>query len=242
MSFVRRAPAITVAGALLLLAQGPPTFDVVSIKVSERRMGPDYNNRFTFDPATFTARNATLRRLIAEAWQMQVRQVIGPDWLDRDEYDVIAKASAPVPRAQVAPMLRTVLTERFRLAHHQETRDLRVYELVQGKGGAQLEDAKGGFHGTLQQFADLLAVKLSIVMSDDPTRPGMAAGPPVLVLDKTGLAGEYDIPVNVRPEPGADSLSLWQHALQDMGLRLERRRDTVEVLVIDSAEKVPIEN
>src|SRR5262249_62320011 len=161
--------------------------------------------------------------------------------LDSDEYDVIAKASAPVPRAQVAPMLRTVLTERFRLAHHRERRDLRVYELVQGKGGAKLDGAKDGFQGTMRQFADLLAVKLSIVMSDDPTRPGMAAGPPVLVLDKTGLAGESDIPVNVRPEPGADSFSLWQHALENMGLRLERRRDAVEVLVIDSAERVPIE-
>lgn len=230
-----------VAGAFLLLAQGPPAFDVVSIKVSEHRVGPDYNNRFSFDPATFTARNATLRRLIAEAWQMQVRQVIGPDWLDRDEFEVVAKAPAPIARAQVALMLRTVLTERFRLAHHRETRDMRVYELVQGKGGAKLDRANGGFHGTMRQFADLLAVKLSIVMSDDPTRPGMAAGPPVLVLDKTGLAGEYDIPIEVRPEPGADSFSLWQHALENMGLRLERRRDAVEVLVIDSAERVPIE-
>jgi len=239
MSFVQRALAITVAGALLLLAQ---SFDVVSIKPSERTAGPDYNNRFTVSPATFTAQNATLRRLIAEAWQLQVRQVIGPDWLDRDEYELIAKASAPMARAQIAPMLRTVLTQRFRLAHHRETRDMRVYELVQAKSGAKFDGTKGGFHGTLRQFADLLAVKLSIVMSDDPTRPGMAAGPPVLVLEKTGLAGEYDIPVNMRPEPGTDSFSLWQHALEEIGLRLERRRDAVEVLVIDSAEKVPIDN
>jgi uncharacterized protein (TIGR03435 family) len=95
----------------------------------------------------------------------------------------------------------------------------------------------------MQQFADLLSIQLSIAMPDDPTRPGRASGLPVPVLNKTGLPGIYDFSVEIRPEPGADMLTLWQSVLQDqLGLKLESRKEQVEVLVIDHAERIPVPN
>ena len=173
--------ALSVASVLLVLPGGiaagqstpkPRTFEVASVRPSARLVGPDENNRITFDPAGMTGRNVTLRRGVAEAYRLQLTQVVGPNWLDRNEYDIDAKASGPADRQQLELMLRTLLAERFKLAQHSETRDLRVYELVVDKGGPRIRAIGDGdvpangagfrFHGDLQRFADLLAAQLSI--------------------------------------------------------------------------------
>ena len=226
------------------------TFEVASIRPSERALGPDANNRLAITPAGLSAKNATLRRLVAEAYHLQLRQVLGPRWLDEREYDVEAKAAGPVTREDLASMLRALLAERFKLQQHRETRDLRVYELVADAGGVKIHpgvqnevDRGMHFHGDMRQLADLLAVQLTIVTPDDPARPGRAGGDPVPVLDKTGLPGIYDFSVDVRPEPGSDMFALWQRTLRDqLGLRLNGRRSKVEVVVIDSADQLPTGN
>ncbi len=110
-------------------------FEVASVKPSQQLAGPDANNRFAFRPAGITARNVTLRRLVAEAYRLQLNQVLGPSWLDQNEYDIEAKADGPKTKEQLASMLQALLNERFKLAQHRETRTLRVYELVTDKGG-----------------------------------------------------------------------------------------------------------
>jgi len=228
-------------------------FDVASVRQSQRAVGPDYNNQITYSPAGFRARNVTLRRLIAEAYRLQLNQIVGPEWLDRNEYDVEAKASGEDSRELMAARLRGLLAERFKLATHGETREMRVYELVVGQAGAKIHPVKDGdtvtarrgfhFHGDMQRFADLLAVQLSIPMASNPSQPMRASGPPVPVLDKTGLQGTYDFSVDIRPELGTDLFTLWQRALEDqLGLKLENRKSTVEVLVVDALEKMPTEN
>jgi uncharacterized protein (TIGR03435 family) len=64
------------------------------------------------------------------------------------------------------------------------------------------------------------------------------------VADRTGLAGNYYFACEfVRPggpeDANAGSLSA---AVQSLGLRLEKRRTAVGVLVVDSIEKMPTEN
>ncbi len=64
------------------------------------------------------------------------------------------------------------------------------------------------------------------------------------VIDKTGLEGNYDISVNLRPDDtGGDGFTRWQRALRDeLGLKLETQRAPVEVLVVDRAERIPTAN
>jgi uncharacterized protein (TIGR03435 family) len=91
-------------------------------------------------------------------------------------------------------MLRALLAERFRLKQHSEKRDMRVYELVANKAGAKIRPIREGqtaqeeagfhFHGDLRQFADVLTVRLSVPMLDDPNQPGRAGGPSVPELDR----------------------------------------------------------
>jgi uncharacterized protein (TIGR03435 family) len=229
------------------------SFDVASVKPSEQSVGPDYNNRLTWSPTGLTARNATLRRLIAEAWRLQMNQVQGPDWLDRNEYDLTARAAAGVPKDKLSLMLRALLADRFQLKQHRQTKEMRAYELIVDKGGAKIHavseteppKAAGGFHfhGDIRQFADLLAVQLAIPAPSDPTQPVRASGPPLPVLDKTGLSGVYDFSVEMHPELGTDMFTQWQRALpEQLGLRVVSRKGDVEVLVVDSAAKIPTAN
>ncbi len=230
-----------------------PTFEVASVKASQRTVGPDYNNRLTYSPTAFTARNATLKVLIAEAYRFQRRQVLGPSWIDQNEYDIDARVSGSSSREQIAAMLRGLLSERFGLRHHTETRVIRAFELTIAKSGPKLQPIEENgaatpgpglhFRGDMRQFADLLAIKLSMPAPTDPNVPVMAGGPPVPMLDKTGLSGTYEFSLEVKPELGTDGLTLWQRVVQDqLGLRIESRKEPVTVLVVDDAAKVPSAN
>jgi uncharacterized protein (TIGR03435 family) len=214
-------------------------FTVSSVKTSARIVGKDFGNRIAVSPNGFSGKNVSLKQLIVEAYQVQPFQVTGgPNWLDTSEYDVEAKTDGNASRTQVQAMLQALLTERFGLSLHRELRELKTYELVLEKGGSKLKPGDAD----MRQFCNLLAVKLSIHVMDDPTKPGMASGPPVPVIDKTGLTGTYQFPDDVTPEPGADMFTLWQHKLHDLGLKMESRKAAVEVLVVDRAEKVPVSN
>jgi hypothetical protein len=221
--------ALRIIGCLVLMRSAglsqpaePVAFDVASVKISDRQLGPDYNNQLAISPAGLTAKNVTVRRLVAEAWRIQLRQVIGPNWLDRNESAIEARAGHSVGREELDLMFRTLLAQRFDLKHHRETREMRTYELIIGRAGPKIHPMKDGettteraglhFHGEMHQFADFLTVQLSIPAADDPNRPAVTGG-------------------------------LWQRALPErLGLRLENRKGPVEVIAVDSATKTPSAN
>src|SRR5579862_1044021 len=114
-------------------------------------------------PGTFSAENQTLRNLIQEAYGVPSGQgtwlpffvapgkgmtiVGGPDWVEADRYDVIAKwdavrlgesltmQSIGQAQSEMNLMLRALLEERFQLRVHRETRDLPVYQMTITKPG-----------------------------------------------------------------------------------------------------------
>ena len=241
---------------LVAVGQAPstaPGFDVATVKPSQHLVGPDYNNQLSYSPTGIIARNVTLKRLLAEAYQLQLNQVLGPSWLDKNEYDIDAKAAGPGTKEQMALMLRSLVAERFKLTQHSEMRDTRVYELMIGKSGPKIHPMSDGenptaqagfhFHGDLRRFADLLAVQLSIPASDNPAEPARASPSSIPVLDKTGLSGIFDFSVDIHPELGTDMFASWKRALEDqLGLRIESRKENVGVLVVDEAARVPTEN
>jgi uncharacterized protein (TIGR03435 family) len=238
-----------------LLAQpqpAQPSFEVASVRPSAQTVGPDYNNQVSWTPARFTAKNVTLKRLIADAWNLQLNQVIGPSWLDHNEYDIEARLAGDATSQQKALMLQSLLADRFALKQHAETRAMRVYELTVAKDGPKIKPAASGepsapagfhFHGEMRQFADLLAVQFSIPAPERPDVPARAGGPLIPVIDKTGLQGTYDFSVDVHPELGTDSFLTWQRALSEqLGLRIENRKGDVEIRVVDDAAKIPSAN
>jgi uncharacterized protein (TIGR03435 family) len=241
----------------LSFAQGQavqPSFEVASVRPSQHEVGPDYNNQITYVGDRFTGKNVTLKRLVAEAWHCQINQVMGPAWIDRNEYDVEARVPAGTDHERIALMLRSLLVNRFQLKEHNESREMRVYELTVAKGGPKIEPLKPGatenstgsgfhFRGDMRQFADLLAVQFSIPAASDPSVPSRAGGTLIPVLDKTGLEGVYDFSVDQRPEPGTDAFTSWKRTLQDqLGLAIESRKADVPVVLVDDAAKIPTAN
>lgn len=246
-------PALEKLADNLVPSPAQPSFDVASVRPSQREVGPDYNNQIAYTPDGFTGRNVTLKRLIAEAWHCQLDQIQGPPWLNRSEFDVVARMPEGTSREQVSLMLRSLLTDRFHLKLHNETREMRVYELTVGPSGPRIHPigagaaapAGSGFHfqGDMRQFADLLALQFSFPAANNPTAPVRASGPQIPVLDKTGLQGTYDFNVDMRPELGTDGFTGWKRALEDqLGLKIDSQKDNVEVLMVDDALKIPTAN
>ncbi len=218
-------------------------FDVASVKIGKQQLGRDYEGAISTGPMGIVGKNVTLKSLIAEAYQLQPHQVLGgPGWLDSDQYDVEAKAGGPATKEQLQLMLRALLADRFRLSFHRETKELQVYELVTRKNGPKVRAATAGMN--MRQLVDLISIQLTIpAASEDPSKPSIGRGPPVPVLDKTGLEGTYDITVDLKLEPGVESFTLWQRFLQDrLGFKLESRKTKMEILVVESAERIPTSN
>jgi uncharacterized protein (TIGR03435 family) len=257
------------AVALSAQSSAPPAFEVASVKVAEPQ-GNQVRAGQRTEPGRVSFAYASLRDLIARAYEVKAPQVDGPGWIDSERYDVNAKIPEGVPREQVPAMLRTLLEERFKLKLHRETKDMPVYELVQGKSELKLDKAAqptaptrmamegqgdGVMHAsinstTMATFSDMLGR-----WTDRP------------VIDKTGIADKYDIKLDLSmeelsrsrssnvtviggpaaaggsgPAPeGGPTGSLFT-SVQKLGLKLEPKRAALDLLVVEKAEKVPVEN
>ncbi len=206
-------------------------------------VGKDYRKPLTVEPDRLSARNASLKDLLVEAYGMEPFQISGPGWIDGNEYDVEARTDGPVTREQMRGMLQRLLAERFQLASHRQQKTVRAHMLEVDRGGFKAPPRMTkGFHADIKELVRLISVQLTIPAISDPTRPSMASGPPVPVIDNTGLTGTYDFPVDTAPEPGVDMFEVWQRRLHEVGLRLNSRQMGATFLVVDRAEKVPIAN
>jgi uncharacterized protein (TIGR03435 family) len=232
------------------------TFDVASVKLSVKPVGPDYNNQVAIGPSTFSGKNVTLKGLIGWAYRLEPPQIFsGPKRFDETEYDVEAKADRAFTKDELSKMLQSLLAARFHLATHRETRELKIFELFIERNGPKIQPVKDGegtpaplgsrhFHGTMEQLVNLISIQLTIPAAmDDPSRPSIASGAPVPVFNRTGLSGIYDFDIEMKGEPGIPSFNLWQRVLQEqLGLKLESRKAQVEGMVVDSADRIPVAN
>jgi len=203
--------------------------------------------------------NLELRRIVASSFRIQDKMVFGPDWIDNLRYDIEAKGSPTANNPEVWEMMRSLLAERFRLKYHLETRQLPAYVLVVARGGHKLVRGEDG------QCAD--AVKAGSSACDAiqflPSGVGIRNMPVLAlamalarslqdrpVVERTGLTGRYDASVSWRPDGATPEqlaaipadrrppdVNLFEAFEQQAGLRLEARREPVEVLVIDHIEQ-----
>jgi uncharacterized protein (TIGR03435 family) len=132
--------------------------------------------------------------------------------------------------------------DRFALKLHRESRELPVLALVVAKGGPKLKaaDSSTGCHGESNKKASSLDCHTSLPelaeqLSANADRP---------VVDKTMLEGPFEISLHWIPDGAAsDGGATLPEALpEQLGLRLEAQKAPVEILVIDSANRVPAEN
>jgi uncharacterized protein (TIGR03435 family) len=249
-----------------------PTFDVVSIKrvteIRDRRsIGEQPGGRFVVSGMAIAA-------VIRTAYPADVSDLIGaPDWVATEVYDLTAQAGRDVSREQMEAMLRGMLAERFTLAVHYEMQERPVYQMVlaraDGRLGPDLRrsdldcDAiqaarRAGSKEAFQPASNGApacgmsmrgTIGMEVLMGGRPLSAlassfGSALGR--VVIDKTGLTGNYEVKLNYMPQPKADGPpdappDVFTALQEQLGLKLEAARAPLKVLVIDRIER-PAEN
>lgn len=214
-------------------------FDVTSVKANtsgDTGIGGESHD------GQFRITNVPLRILMRQAFERwQEKDVIGgPAWLDTDRWNIVAKADQPGP---IRPRLRTLLSDRFKLITHRETKAIPIYALVIARRDGKL----GPF---LRPSTDESPIRMGPGLFKGHARIAMLVegvlGRAVqrIVVDRTGLDGIYDIDLHWTPDSPSDSsdaLSIFTALHEQLGLKLESTKAPVDILVIDHVEK-PTEN
>jgi uncharacterized protein (TIGR03435 family) len=238
-----QAPAQTVAKSLV--------FDVASIKVNNqtiRRDGPSppQLDAIHVEPDGVTMRAITMMACIKWAFEVNAGQITGPEWLRSEHFDIAAKASGLTSDGQLRQMMQALLADRFKLAVHRETKQLSVYNLVEAKGGIKCKPEEGDGEAVVTParggVATIQRANLSLIadlLSDELGQP---------VINQTGLKGRFTCTADPRPyvpDPSQpiDRLSMIITLLQEQfGLKLEAKKQAVEMVIVDHLEKTPTAN
>jgi len=228
----------------------PASFEAATIKPAAVSAGEGGNRmRIQYTPNSLTMSNVALSDCVQWAYSAAPFQISAAH-VSADSYDIRAKAESPVPVRQLRVMLQDLLTKRFQLTLHRETRMLPVYELVVAKGGSRLPAA-----GTTQSRPAMHATESlprvegdSFVFADASIAEfarmfGQLRGIELPVVDRTGIEGTYDIILKSAPAAAreADTGQLLAIVQEQLGLKLSSARAPFEVIVLDHAEK-PSEN
>ena len=234
------------------VAQTTP-FEVASIKPSKDLSNETYVMQD--QSGNLTGHNATLKALIRTAYAVRDHQILGgPAWMDSERFEVLAKPHVrAATSAEFRQMAQALLSDRFGLQLHRETRELPVFALTVGRNGPRLVEwrqAVGPACGYMAGRLTCTKVTMAILADSLARRLGRS------VIDKTGLLGTYDLTLEWTPDenqvPGpaengkaqardSGGPSLFSAIQEQIGLKLETAKAPVETLVIDDAHK-PSEN
>jgi uncharacterized protein (TIGR03435 family) len=221
----------------------PLRFEVSSIK-------PNHSGSTTGGtqgtPLRWEATNIWLKALVGQAYDLRVYQVVGgPSWTETDRYDVKVTTGRVVTLDEGREMLRTLLAERFKFVAHKETRDLPSWELVlvrnDRKFGPSLRPCLAECNDGRASFLPGKWTSKGSPISVITTYLSAYLRAPV--MDRTGLDGSYVIDLQWSPAesqdatPGGEAAAVVLAVQEQLGLRLNRTRAAVEVLVIDRVER-----
>jgi len=232
----------------LLLAQTPESTKRIEFEVASIRLAVDDGHHGTdSDKALLRVHNFTLKRLIAGAYQVDMRTISGgPKWVDSDSYDINAKIPAEYSeqrRDLIPKMFQSLLAERFHLVIHRSPDQISGYFLVVAKGGPKLKPGGSGDSNMHTSNTHLKAEGATMeAFAKDLSRNSDIGKP---VVDKTRLSGGYNFELDWMPEqranspepPQDDRPSIFTALQTQLGLRLEAARIPISAIVIDHAEK-----
>ena len=220
-------------------------------------------------PGSFTAKNQSLRALIAAAYNLTPKEISdGPLWVYSDHYDISAviPSETPVTPDTARAMLQRFLADRFKLTFHREQKEITIsYALKVAESGSRLTE--GSTVLSLAFVSHSLGPQVGIVVYPESVLlPGrnatMGDFSSMLqrftldcpVIDKTGLSGKYNFELRFTPdssqyngafrEMNIDNLAdpdLFTAIQEQLGLKLEPMKRLAEVLVIDRIER-PLAN
>jgi uncharacterized protein (TIGR03435 family) len=246
---------LLIAAASVLFAQEPrarPAFEVASIKQSDSL---DRGGRSGWEPGgRFRGVNVPGVMLVQIAFGTSSRTLLRyqldgvPGWLASARYDITGKIRTDLSTTDLAELgskgplyLRSLLEDRFKLKVHHESRQLPRYRLVRERDsfGPRFRRStcatapesmctfeylanRMTFDGvTMGRLADELAGKVDRVVADD-----------------TGLSGVFFMDLEWSPDGSSlDTPSVFSAVREQLGLKLEPERGSVDVVVIERVDR-----
>jgi uncharacterized protein (TIGR03435 family) len=291
---VDETPSPDPPGTAKLLPPLPqPQFEVAVIN-PYKSGGPHTGS---FGRGRLEAHGITLQELIALVWDLNDHDknaiVNAPPWLDKDQWDFLAKQNDGDDDDQKKPpdadfvefqnMMETLLADRFGLKAHMEDRESDAFNLValnpkmtpaDPRSRTRCSEGPGPDgkdpridHPVLNRLLACQNVTMAQLGDMLPSLAGGYIYSPV--LDKTGLKGGYNFtlsfsgagrllnggsPPAAAQGAGTDpansaeasdpngALSLFDAVRRELGLKLEKVRRPVPVLVIDRIQENPTPN
>ena len=234
------------------------SFEVAEVKVNKTGPGP-VAAQLINGQARVT--NGPMRLLVAAAFNVNPSAVTCPGWMDSERYDVVAKAKPDATEAELRLMLKALLVERFKLVAHVEERPTAAYALVVAKGGHKLKDSPPAnptenVCGPADGPPEQIHIRCEHISMANLAKSLQNMAPRYItmpVVDKTELPGTWAFQLDWTPAAAPDGrdggptietaggLTMFD-ALAKIGLRLERAKLPVPFVVVESAERVPVEN
>jgi uncharacterized protein (TIGR03435 family) len=265
-----RVPVIQTAMSVLFVCAAVsaqnPEFEVASVRPATpgARGTRCSGGPGTADPGLFTCENCNLSTLVMMAYEVRGFQLAAPAWMQAARFDVNARVPHDTDQRQFELMQQALLRRRFRIKVHFEKKTMSVYELTVAKDGP-----KGLKRAELQEQEK--PVSLWIPPASGPPVRARAhvtrKSTPIsdlarflsdqlntMVMDSTGLGGRYDYELSFVMDPGGRAAgpsagddadfgsSLIDAVREQLGLKLEKTKGQADVLVVDSAEKMPSGN
>ena len=194
----------------------------------------------------------------------------GNGYATADRFDIIAKADRDMAQDELPRAMQALLADRFKLVVHHETRELAAYDLVLDRADKRLgprlhrsdvdctdpreftaKNADGTSKCGFRNFPGTAKGRTTMAILTRFFTGVVADHRPV--ENRTGLDGTFDfelqwtpevpLPADAPPGPAVDpnGPSIFTAAREQLGLKLEPRRQSIDVLVVDRAEH-PTEN
>ena len=228
-----------------------PAYEIIAIKPSKPSCDV---MSFRSPPGRLTIRCYQLRRLLFAAYSINLDTAIRgmPKWGESESFDIEAKADEATTEAmkklpeteqrnQTQLMLKALLADRFKLTVHTETRERPIYNLVVAKSGFKLKpthegEEPGGYYswggGRIRVRKGPIASLVYCLSEGSADRP---------VVDKTGLAGSYNIDLTWTPDDQQGTAdggpTLFTALEEQLGLKLVPSKGPVETFAVDHVER-----
>ena len=170
----------------------------------------------------------------------------GPSWIDNETFDINAittdHAEVKTPQ-QLQQLILSLLVDRFQFKFHREQKEGPVYWLELDKPGRpgpalKLSAPDSQPNMSTNSNGSRAVMKVSkMSMADIAAGLRRQAGRPV--EDHTDLKGNFDFQIEWAPVETPDSAdaSLFTVLKEQLGLKLQSAKGTIEVLVIDQISR-----
>jgi uncharacterized protein (TIGR03435 family) len=159
-----------------------------------------------------------------------------PNWTKSAAFNIEAKAESPAKttEGELLEMVRSLLADRFRLSFHREMREVSGLALTLAKGGHKLRLPAGeraGIFGGPGQTATGKAASSTAITTFVSRQLGLP------ISDRTGLTDLYDFNLMWVSDSDTSGPSFLTALEEQVGLRLEKAKIMIPVVVIDNLDK-----